>query len=115
MIRALRTLRRSALLALAFSMPGLAKCPISDGTTLVVRAAVGDLYVDTTGREPVAEIQVENNAVQIQETCGKGGVEFTSNGPDYIRGTVGFRIVTSNAVNLDLATMAGRMNVAEVE
>jgi len=115
MIRSLRLIRHSLLLTLGFTLPGFAKCPISDGATLVVRAAVGDLHVDTTGREPFAEVQVENNAVQIQETCGKGVVEFTSNGPDAVRGTIAWRIVTPKTVNLDLVTMAGSINVGDVD
>src|SRR5262245_18985294 len=112
---ALRLIRRSLLVTLAFTLPGFAKCPISDGATLVVRAAVGDLHVDTAGRDAVAEVQVENNAVQIQETCNKGVVLFTSNGPDPVRGTIAWRIVAPKTVILDLVTMAGSINVGDVD
>jgi hypothetical protein len=65
MIHPIRAVRGSLLVALALSTPAFARCPISDGATLIVRAAVGDLQVDTAGRDSV-EVQVENNTVQIQ-------------------------------------------------
>src|SRR5262249_53347814 len=115
MIAARYTVSGSLLVAIAFSIPAFARCPISNGSTLVVRAAVGDLYVDTSGRESTAEVQVDNNAVQVQETCGKDVVEFTTNGPDQIKGPIAWRIVTPKAVNLDLVTMAGSINVGDVD
>jgi len=114
MIGPIRTIRNSLLVALAFSLPGFARCPITDGATLVVRAAVGDLRVDTTGHD-TAEVQVENNAVQVQETCGKDVVEFRSNGPDEVRGTIVWKIITPRTVHLDLVTMAGSIVVGDVD
>src|SRR5438132_9998416 len=115
MIRATRVIRAAFVLALAVSMPVFAKCPISDGATLLVRAAVGDLHVDTTSRESTAEVQVENNVVQVQEICGKDVVEFTSNGPDQIKGTIAWKIVVPKTVHLDLVTMAGNIVVGDVD
>src|SRR5215831_11957347 len=109
MIRPIRTLRGSILVALALSTPAFARCPISDGATLVVKAAVGDLQVDTTGRD-AAEVQVESNAVQVQETCGKDTVQFISNGPDPIRGTIAWKITVPRTVHLDLVTLAEMPN-----
>src|SRR5215471_7831990 len=115
MIRPIRTLRGGPILvALALSTPAFARCPISDGATLVVKAAVGDLQVDTTGRD-AAEVQVESNAVQVQETCGKDTVQFISNGPDPIRGTIAWKITVPRTVHLDLVTMAGNINVGDVD
>jgi DUF4097 and DUF4098 domain-containing protein YvlB len=115
MIHAVRNIRGSLVLAVALSAPAFAKCPISDGGTLVVRAAVGDLRVDTTGREQSAEVQVENNAVQVQENCGKDVVQFTSAGPDQARGTIPWKIVVPRNVNLDLVTMAGSITVGDID
>jgi len=114
MIRPIRTLRGSVLVALALSTPAFARCPISDGATLVVKAAVGDLQVDTTARD-AAEVQVESNAVQVQETCSKDTVQFISNGPDQIRGTIAWKITVPKTVHLDLVTMAGNINVGDVD
>src|SRR5262245_25254775 len=114
MIRPIRTLRGSILVALALSTPAFARCPISDGATLVVKAAVGDLQVDTTGRD-AAEVQVESNAVQVQETCGKDTVQFISNGPDPIRGTIAWKITVPRTVHLDMVTMAGNITVGDVD
>src|SRR6516164_5613095 len=110
-----RAVRNSLVLALGLTLPSFAKCPISDGASLVVRAAVGDLQVDTNGREPVVDAQVENNAVQIQENCGKDVVELTGNVPDEVRGTIVWKIVTPKTVHLDLVTMAGSITVGDVD
>jgi hypothetical protein len=115
MTHGFRAVRNSLVLALVLSLPSFAKCPISDGAILVVRAAVGDLQVDTSGREPAVDAQIEDNAVQIQENCGKDVVELTGNAPDSVRGTVVWRIVTPKTVHLDLVTMAGSITVGDVD
>src|SRR5207248_909262 len=97
------------------SFPLLAKCPVSDGATVVVRAPVGDLQVDTTGREAAVDVQVDSNDIQLQENCGKDVVEFTSSGPNQIRGTIHWKIVTPKTVHLDLTTMAGSITATNVD
>jgi hypothetical protein len=94
-----------------------AKCPVSDGATLIVRAPAGDLQVDTTARDAFVDVQVENNLVQVQETCGKQIVEFIGTAPDIsqIRGPITWRIVTPKNVNLDLVTVAGNINVSDTD
>jgi DUF4097 and DUF4098 domain-containing protein YvlB len=110
-----RIIRSSPLLlALTFNLPAFAKCPITDGATLVVRAAVADLRIDTTGREAAIEVQVENNAVQVQENCGKDVVTLTANAADQVR-PVAWKIVTPKTVNLDVVTMAGSITVGDVD
>jgi hypothetical protein len=115
MIRSIRLVRGSLILVFAASLPAFAKCPISDGATLVVRAAAGDLRVDTTGREPAVEVLVENNAVQVQENCGKDVVVFTGNAPDQMQRMIAWRIVTPKTVHLDLVTMTGNITVGDVD
>src|SRR5262245_669268 len=109
MICAIRNIRGSLVLALAFGLPGFAKCPVADGTTVIVRAAIGDLHVDTTGREASVDVQVDNKAVQVQENCGKDVVQFTGNAPDQIRVGAVWKIVAPKNVHLDLVTMAGNV------
>jgi len=94
-----------------------AKCPVSAGATVVVRAPAGDLQVDTSGRDSAVDVQVDNTLLQVQETCGKETVEFTSKAPDpsQIRGTIVWRIVTARNVNLDLVTMTGNISVADTD
>src|SRR4051812_44694207 len=115
MMHRVRRAGTSAAVALMFAMPGFSKCPVFDGTTLVVRAAAGDLHVDTSGREQAAEVQVENNAVQIQENCGKDHIEFTGTAPDPSKGTVAWKIVVPKTVHLDLVTMAGSIIIGDVD
>ena len=95
-------------------VPAFAKCPVSNGMTVVVRAPVGDLQVDTTGREPTVDVQVENNAVQVQQVCGKDRVEFTSAGPDQISGVMIWKILTPKNVDLDLVTQGGSITIGDV-
>jgi DUF4097 and DUF4098 domain-containing protein YvlB len=108
------TIRNSILAVLALSLPAYAKCPISDGGTVIVRAAGGDLQVDTTGREQAVDVQVDNKAVQVQEICGKDVVQFTGMTLEENRGAVAWRIVTPRNVNLDLVTMTGNITVGDV-
>jgi len=115
MICGVRRIRRVLIVGLAFSLPALAKCPVSDGTNIVVRAALGDLQVDTNGRESAVDVQVDNNAVQVQESCGKEIVQYTVTGSDQVRGTVLWKIVLPKNVNLDLVTMAGSINLGETD
>jgi hypothetical protein len=114
MIQIVRSFRNSLIVSLALSAPVLAKCPISEGATVVVRASIGDLRVDTTGREATAEVQIENNAVQVQESCGKDVVQFTGTASDQTR-TVTWKIITPKNVNLDLVTMAGNIVIGDVD
>ncbi len=100
-----------------FQLPLFAKCPVSDQTILVVRAPIGDLQVDTTGREAAVDVQVDRNAIQVQETCAKDSVEYTSTTPDpsQIRGTVVWKILAPKDIDLDLVTLGGSINVGDVD
>ena len=97
-----------------FFLPVYAKCPITDGATLVVRAPVGDLQVDTNGREPAVDVQVDNNVMQVQENCGKDSVEVTSSTPAQMPGVIIWRILTPKNIDLDLVTLGGNINVGDV-
>ena len=115
MIRAVGLIGAS-LLATTFNFSLFAKCPVSDGATLIVRAPVGDLQVDTNGREATVDFQVDNSLLQVQENCGKD-VELTGNAPDpaQIHGTIVWRIVTPKNVNLDLVATAGNIDIGNVD
>jgi len=95
-------------------VPAFAKCPVTNGVTVVVRAPIGDLQVDTTNREPAVDVQVENNAVQVQQNCGKDRVEFTSAGPDEVSGVMIWKILTPRNIDLDLVTQGGSINIGDV-
>lgn len=99
---------------LLFQIPLQAKCPVAGPATIVVRAPIGNLQIDTTGRDTV-DIQVNNSLIQVQETCGRESIEITSNTPDtkLIQGTVDWRIVVPKGVNLDLVTLAGSISVGD--
>src|SRR5437773_4107909 len=116
MMRAIGVIGGSLLLINTFTSALLAKCPVSDGAVLVVRAPIGDLQVDTSSREAAVDVQVDNSLIQVQENCGRD-IELTSNVPDpaQVRGTVLWRIVAPRNVNLDLVATAGNINVGDVD
>jgi DUF4097 and DUF4098 domain-containing protein YvlB len=95
----------------ALSLPLFARCPIADGGTVVVRAPLGNLQVETTGRDAV-DVQVNNNQVQVKESCGGQTVEITSNTPAST-GVVTWNIVVPRTVHLDLVAYAGGITVGD--
>ncbi|MBI2150587.1 MAG: hypothetical protein HYU27_08280, partial [Acidobacteria bacterium] len=115
-IRLIRSIRGLSFLILALNLPVFAKCPASDGVTLVVRAPVGDLRVDTTGRDAV-EVEVDSSLIQVVEKCGPNVIEFFSNTPDptETRGTITWKIVAPKAANLDLVAYGGGITVGDVD
>src|SRR6266850_1598503 len=99
-------------LILALQNPLLAKCPVSDGMTLVMRVPVGNLVIDTTGRDAV-DVQVNSNLIQIQETCGKDMIQYTSNTPSGNPTPIEWRIVAPRNIDLDLVTLAGNIGIGD--
>jgi DUF4097 and DUF4098 domain-containing protein YvlB len=112
MIRAIRFTGAAFLGLTVLGAPLFAKCPISDGGTVIVRAPAGNLQVDTTGRDAV-EVQVNSSQVQIKETCGGQTVEVTSNTPAAIQGAITWNIVVPRTVHLDLVAYAGGITVGD--
>jgi hypothetical protein len=117
MIRGIGIVGGSFLFLAATAVSLFAKCPVSDGETVVVRAPAGDLQVDTSAHDSAVDVQVDTNLIQVQETCGKETVEFTASAPDpsQIRGAIIWRILTPRNVNLDLVTMTGNISIADTE
>jgi hypothetical protein len=89
-----------------------AKCPVTPGATLVVRAPAGNLVVETTGTDSV-EVQVNNPQIQIQETCGTEQIQITSNDPGQVQNTFQWTITVPKAINLDVVALAGSITVAD--
>jgi hypothetical protein len=85
-----------------------AKCPVNENTTLVVKAETGDLQVDTTGREPVVDVQADGGA-QVRENCTKDKAEYTGSGARVLK------ITTPKDIDLDLTTQGGNINVGDVD
>jgi len=117
MNRAIALIGGSLLILATFTVSLTAKCPVSDGATLVVRAPIGDLQVDTTARDSSVDVHVDNSSIELQENCGKETVEFTSQevDPTQIRSTVIWRIVAPKNINLDLVAMTGNINIGDVD
>jgi DUF4097 and DUF4098 domain-containing protein YvlB len=99
---------------LLFAPSLFAKCPVPPGATLVVRAPVGNLMVDTSGVDSV-DVQVNNRQIEVKETCGKEVVEITGNAPAQMQETIEWKIVVPRSVHLDLVTLAGSINVGNTD
>src|SRR5215468_522983 len=97
--------------SILFQLPALAKCPISDGGTLVVRAPVGNLRVDTTGHGAV-DVSLSSTDIALKETCSKDRAEYTAD-PGPIRGTINWTIVVPRTVALDLVTYGGSITMGD--
>jgi DUF4097 and DUF4098 domain-containing protein YvlB len=117
MIRGIGFVGGSFLLLAVSAFSLFAKCNVPDGATLVVRAPAGDLQVDTAARDSSVDVQTDSNLIQIQETCGKETVEFTSNTPDlnHLRGPITWKIITPKNINLDLVTTTGNITIADTD
>jgi len=103
-----------AACVLALQLPLSAKCPIADGSILVVRAPIGNLRVDTSARD-FAEVEVTAKDVIVKETCGKDRVEYTASAPDQIRGAIDWRISVPRSANLDLVTLGGSIQMGDTD
>jgi hypothetical protein len=104
----------SLLAVFVLHAPLFAKCPASDGATLVMRAPTGNLVIDTSGRDAV-EVQVNSNLIQVQEICGKDMIQFTGNAPNpgQMSAPVEWRITAPRTVHLDLVTLAGNITIGD--
>jgi len=104
----MRVIRGSFVVLLFCSLPAAyAKCPVNENTTLVVKAETGDLQVDTTGREPIVDVQ--SDGAQVRENCTKDKAEYTGNGARVLK------ITTPKDIDLDLTTQGGNINVGDVD
>ena len=117
MIRGISFVGGSILLLAASSLSLFAKCNVPDGATLIVRAPVGYLQLDTSARDSSVDVQVDSNLIQVQETCGKETIEYTSNTPDLTqpRGPITWKVIAPKNINLDLVTMTGNITVADTD
>jgi DUF4097 and DUF4098 domain-containing protein YvlB len=116
MMRIVGFVGASLLVVTTFTVSLFAKCPISDGATLIVRAPIGDVQVDTTARDGSVDVQVDSS-IQLEENCGKDSVEFTSGTPDsgQARNGVVWKVVTPRNVNLDLVATTGNITIGDVD
>jgi hypothetical protein len=109
--RSFVTVSGFALACLFLAAPAFAKCPISDGGTLVVRAPVGNLRVDTSGQGAV-DVRLSSTDIAVKELCSKDRAEYTAD-PAPIRGTIDWTIVVPRSVTLDLVTFGGSISMGD--
>ena len=102
------------LAVFAFQTLALADCPITEGSTLYIRAPLGNLQIETTTADTVS-VEVSNPVVQAEETCFEDRVEIGGTAPPQVFGPVDWRIRVSRNVNLDLTTFAGTIRIASTE
>jgi hypothetical protein len=96
---------------LSFQLSAFARCPLSDGGTLVVRAPVGNLRIDTTGRDNV-DVIISSPGVGVKETCSRDRAEYIADASP-IRGTIDWNITVPRGVNLDLVTLGGSITMGD--
>ncbi len=83
-----------------------AKCPVNENTTLVVRAEAGDLQVETTGHEPVVEVQVRaRKSRKLRQRQGRV----------YRQRRRVLKITTPKDIDLDLLSQGGNINIGDVD
>lgn len=92
--------------------PAFAKCPVSDGATVKINAPIGNLQVDTNGRDAV-EVEVNSKDIEVKETCAKDRAEYTAVMPGQIRSSIDWKIVVPRNVNLDLVTNGGSIRMGD--
>ena len=102
------------LAVLALQTMALADCPITEGSTLFVRAPIGDLQIETTTANTVS-VEISGSAIQLVENCFEDRVEIGGNAPPQIFGPVSWRIRVSRDANMDLTTFAGTIHIASTE
>jgi hypothetical protein len=107
-----QTLVAFAAASLLFSIPAFAKCPVSEGATVKVSAPIGNLQVETNGRDAV-EVEVNSKDIDVREICGKDRVEYTAVAPGQIRSSIDWKIVVPRNVNLDLVTNGGSIRMGD--
>jgi hypothetical protein len=90
-----------------------AKCPISAGGTLELRAPAGNLLVETSGTDSV-EVEVSNRQVLLNENCGRDTVSITAKAPTSI-GIPDWKIRVPRNITLDLSTEGGNIQVADTD
>jgi len=110
MIRFLRLFSIGAFVV-GLQLPGLAKCPLSDNATVVVRAPVGNLYIDTGNRD-ASEVNAIGGIV-VRESCSKDRVEYTADTPGQFRGAIDWRILVPRTANLDFVTYGGNISLGD--
>lgn len=84
-----------------------AGCPVYPNTTLVIRAEVGDLQVDTTGQQPVADIRTQGGSVR--ENCSAKRAEYSGSAWGI------WRIQVPRDIDLDLIAVGGSITVGDVD
>ncbi|HET9943304.1 MAG TPA: hypothetical protein VFR05_08185 [Terriglobia bacterium] len=108
---------RSCILAISATLAlpaGLfAKCPIAPDGRLVLRAPVGNLFLETNGTDSV-EVEVSNRQVVVQEICRREAVEISATAPANV-GVPDWKIRVPKGVTLDLSTQGGSIQIEDTD
>lgn len=104
----------AAALLVALQAPAWARCPIAGGATLVVRAPIGNLNVDTAGHD-FADVTISNSQMEPRWNCGKDRVELDAAALPQKLGMIDWKIVVPRSVNLDLVTYGGSITVGDLD
>jgi DUF4097 and DUF4098 domain-containing protein YvlB len=89
------------------SVSAYANCPVYPNTALVIRAEIGDLQVDTTGREPVVDVRTQG--VSVRENCTTKRAEYSGSAWGI------WKIKVPRNIDLDLVAVGGAITVGDVD
>jgi hypothetical protein len=88
-------------------VPAYASCPVNPNATLVIRAEVGDLQIDTTDHD--AMVDVRTVGAPVRENCTSQRAEYSGSVPGI------WKITVPRVINLDLVTVGGSIAVGNVD
>jgi len=104
---------QSAVVFTLLSIPLFAKCPVAPNATVIVRAPIGNLLVDTASPDSV-DVEVSNRQVTSREvTCRTDLVEIEGAAPPQFSGSADWKIHVPKSVHLDLVTLGGNIQMAD--
>jgi hypothetical protein len=93
---------------------GFAECPIPVDGTVVVRAPLGNILVDTSGVDLV-EVDVSFPGIEVEESCLGNRVEISGRDPERVYENVDWNIRVPPSVALDLVTLAGDIRIRNTD
>jgi hypothetical protein len=88
-------------------VPAYASCPVNPNTKLAIRAEIGDLQIDTTGRHAIVDVRPEG--ASVRENCTSQRAEYSGRVPGI------WKITVPRVIDLDLVAVGGSITVGDVD
>ena len=88
-------------------VPAYASCPVNPNAKLVIRAEVGDLQIDTTGRDAI--VDVRTGGAPVREDCTNQRAEYSGNVPGI------WKVTVPRVIDLDILAVGGNITVGDID